>query len=92
MARTTGPILAIGAITLANETIIAGKPMNWRIPVATGFAAGVFALGERVSEPAAVGLAWLAFVSVLLVRLDPATPAPVESLLAWWNQTPRSTT
>ena len=89
MARTTGVILAIGGITLANESIIHRKPIDWRIPVATGLAAGVFALGEKGWEDGAVMVAWLALVTVLMVRLNPPTPAPIESLLAWWNQPPK---
>jgi hypothetical protein len=86
VARSTGVILAIGGITLANESIFHGKPIDWRIPVATGLAAGVFALAEKGWEDGAVGVAWLALITVLMVRLNPPTPAPIESALAWWNQ------
>lgn len=83
MARTTGPILAVGAITLANKSIIHGDPVDWRIPVATGITAGVFALGERAWQDGAVLLAWLALVAVLFVRIDPRQKAPVESFTDW---------
>lgn len=85
MARTVGPILAIGAITVANQSIIHDEPIQWRVPVATAIAAAAFALAEKAWEDGAVALAYLALVSVLFVRLDPKTPAPVESFVSWWN-------
>lgn len=86
MARSTGPILALGGITLANKTIVNGQPMDWRIPIATGLAAGVFALAEKGWEEGAVGIAWLALVTILFVRVDPNVPSPVESAEAFWRQ------
>jgi hypothetical protein len=86
MAQTTGPILAIGGITVFNSTIVHNKPMDWRIPVATGIAAGAFYLAEKAYPPLAVGLAYVALVSVLFVRLDPTVPSPVESFSEWWRR------
>lgn len=83
--RTTGPILAIGGITLANQSIVNGQPINWRIPIATGIAAGMFALAEKGTGDVAVGLAWLALIGVLFVRLQPGVPSPAESFTRWWN-------
>jgi hypothetical protein len=80
MAKSTGPILAIGGITVANQVLLNNKPMDWRIPIATGVSAGLFALLERGWEQGAVALAWLGLVTILLVRIDPKTPAPMESL------------
>lgn len=85
MARSTGPILAIGGVTLFNQTILNGKDIDWRIPVATGFAAAAFALLEKANETLTVGVAWVALLTVLLARVDPKTPAPVETLLKFWN-------
>lgn len=85
MAQSTGPILAIGGITLLNQTILNGHSIDWRVPVATGFAAGAFALMEKANASITVGVAWIALLTVLLVRVDPKTPAPVETLLRYWN-------
>lgn len=85
MARTVGPVLAIGAITVANQTIVHGQPLNWRVPVATGIAAAAFALAEKGWEDGAVMLAYTALIAVLFVRIDPKTPAPVESFVTWWE-------
>lgn len=86
MSRSTGPILAVGGITLVNSTIFHDKPMDWRIPVATAVTAGAFALLEKAFDKAAVGLAWMALIAVLLTRVDPKVPAPVETLNAYFTQ------
>lgn len=86
MARTTGPVLAIGAITIANRTVFNEQPMDWRIPMATAIAAGMFALAERGWGDGATLLAWTALVAVIFTRVDPAVPAPAESALRWWQQ------
>lgn len=79
MSRSTGPVLAVGAITMARDVIVDGLDVDWRVPVATGAAAVGFALLERAWEGLAVGLAWLALVTVLLTRLDPGKPSPAEA-------------
>ncbi|MBG0819139.1 hypothetical protein HS045_33945 [Planomonospora sp. ID82291] len=62
-----------------------GRDIDWRVPVATAFAAGAFALLEKPAPTLAVGMAWVALATVLLARVDPKTPAPVETLLKAWN-------
>ncbi len=83
MARSTGPILAVGAITLTNQVILNNKPMNWKIPVATGFAVAVFSVIEKGWEQGAVALSWMALITILISRTDPAEKSPVENLLDW---------
>lgn len=82
---TTGPILAVGGITMFNQTILNNKPIDWRVPVATGFLAGGFSLLEKGNSSFATGLAWIALLTVLLARVDPKTPSPAETLLKFWN-------
>lgn len=86
MSRTTGPILAVGGITLVNAVVVNGQPIDWRIPIATGLTAGILSLVEQGWERGAVALSYLALVTVLFVRLQPNVPAPVESFSTWWNQ------
>jgi len=81
MAKSTGPMLAVGAITLANRSLLNAKPIDWKIPIGTAIAAGGLALIERASPNIAVGLAWIALVTVLFVRVDRTVPPPAESLL-----------
>lgn len=85
MAETTGPILVIGGITLVNRVIVNEKPMDWRIPIATGVTAGFFALAEKGWPKGAVALAYLALVTTLFTRIDPTVPSPVESITKWLN-------
>jgi hypothetical protein len=86
MSRTIGPILATGAITIANQTVFHDKPMDWRVPIATGLAAVGFSLIERPAPELAVILAWTTFLTVLLTRTDPKVPSPVESAVEWWKK------
>lgn len=85
MARTTGPVLAIGGISLVNKLVSAGQ-VDIRIPVATGFVAVAFSLLERVHAGLAVGIAWIALATIILTRVDPKVPSPAETLLKHWNQ------
>jgi Na+-translocating ferredoxin:NAD+ oxidoreductase RnfD subunit len=87
MSATTGPVLATGAITMFNETILNGKGIDWRVPLATGLAAMGFSLFERAAPKLADVLAWTMLITVLFSRTDPTTPSPTENLLAWWDKT-----
>lgn len=85
--KTTAPILAVGAITFGNRVILNGRPIDWRVPLATLAACAIFAGAEKLWEPGAVGAAYVALVTSLIVPLDPAVPPPLESVAAWWNTT-----
>lgn len=89
MAASTGPVLAIGAITVINRTVFNDKPMDWRIPIATGIAAALFGLAEKAVGNVARNVAFLALAAVVLGRVDPKVPSPAESALAWFNSTSR---
>lgn len=69
-----------------NQVILNKQEIDWRVPVATGFAALSFGFLEKVNEKLTVGVAWVALLTVLLVRIDPKKPAPVETLLKVWNR------
>lgn len=86
MAQTTGIVLAIGGITLANQVIFNDQEMDWKIPIATGIAALTFSGIEKANAQIGVGLAYVALVAVLFTRIDPKVPSPTESALAWWNK------
>lgn len=91
MAKTTGPILAVGAISVANRVIFNDEEMDWRIPIATGIATMIFAAAEKAYPRGAIRVAWLALVTVIFARTG-RTPAPVESAAAWWEKGPRKST
>lgn len=84
MAQSTGPILALTAITVGNRSIVGGKPVDFRVIAAGGLTAGLAALGERAMPDVVPALAWLALVTTLFVPTG-GTPSPIESLLAWWQ-------
>lgn len=86
MSKTTGPVLAMGAITVANRTVFNSQPMDWRVPIATGLLAVGFNLAERVWPQGAVILAWTGMATIVLTRTQANVPSPVESAVAWWNK------
>lgn len=86
MSRALGPILATGAVTVVNQTVFHDQPMDWRVPIATGLAGIGFTLVERIAPDIAVVLAWTAFATVMLTRVDPRVPSPVESAVTWWEK------
>lgn len=87
MSASTGPILAVGTITLFNDIVIHHKTwqQDSRVVVGTVVAALGLGLVERVSTELAVGIAWTALVALLFVRLDPKTPSPIESFMSWYQ-------
>lgn len=86
MSRTIGPILATGALTVVNQTVFHDKPMDWRVPIATGLAAVGFSLAEKGAPQLAVVVAWTTLLTVLLTRTNPTVPSPVESAVEWWKK------
>jgi hypothetical protein len=85
MAESTGPVLAIGALTLANRVVFNDRAMDWRVPIGTAIAAVMFAGAERAVGRTAVYVAYLALVTSVFARVDPAVPSPAESALKWFN-------
>lgn len=86
MSASTGPILAVGGLTLANRVVFNDKPMDWKVPIATAIAAVLFSGAERALGDTAVKLAYLALITTVFVRIDPSVPSPAESALAWFNE------
>jgi hypothetical protein len=87
MARSTGIILVVGGISLANEAVFAPiasggaikVDFNWRIVPATLVAAALLGGLEQISAKMAVGVAYISLITVIFARLGNA-PAPVENL------------
>jgi len=83
VARSTGIVLAIGAVTLANEAIFAPMAghkvdVNWRVvPATLGLALALGAL-EKIAPDFAVGLAWLALITAVAIPLGNA-PTPLDN-------------
>jgi hypothetical protein len=86
MAASTGPVLAIGAITLTNRVVFNNQPMDWKIAIGTGIAAIIFAGAESLIGPQIPrGIALIALVAIVFTRIDPQVPSPAESAVKWWN-------
>jgi hypothetical protein len=86
VAESTGPILAVGAITVANRTVFNDQPMDWKVPIGTAIAAVLFAGMERAVGRSAVMLAYLALITSVFARVDPSVPSPAESALKWFDE------
>lgn len=86
MAESTGPVLAIGAITLANRVVFNDEPMDWKLPIGTALAALLFSGAERAVGRSAVYMAYLALITVVFARVDKSVPSPAESALRWFNE------
>lgn len=89
MSRSTGPIIAAGALTWANNYLLSDQPDDLftatvRIGIGTGLAAGILYGVERLAPDLAVALAWAAVVTVLFVRVPPNSrnPTPLERALS----------
>jgi len=80
MAASTGPVLAVGAISFANGWVLNNQPPDFKILLGTAIAAGGLALFEHVSRELAVGIAWIALVTVIFTR-QKGKPSPAENLL-----------
>lgn len=85
MSATTGPVLAIGAITMINQNVLHDRPVNWKVPVATGIGAGMFAIVERAQPKAAEMVVWAAMITILFSRIN-GVPSPTETFLDWWTK------
>ncbi len=93
MARSTGPILAAGAISIGNNVIVNHKPFTLWQPLAVGVSAVVFAGAEHIpgGEILVVGVAWIVLVSVLFVPIGKApaghrNATPAENFAHWLGQ------
>lgn len=74
-ARSTGPMVAAGAITWANLTLFEPRggfelDTTMRIAVATGLGAGFLSLVDRASPELAYGLSLVVLLTVLFVPVD----------------------
>jgi hypothetical protein len=79
MAKSTGPILAVGAISFGNQWLF-NHDLDFKILLGTGIAALCLAGAEHVSAPIAVGIAYIALVTITLTRVG-GKPSPAENLL-----------
>lgn len=84
MAKSTGPLLAAGAVRVGNDSIINGQPIDWKMPLGIGVVAAVFAGLEHIPgvDVLVAGVAWIALVTMLLTRSH-GKPSPAENFAKW---------
>lgn len=85
MSGTTGPVLALGAITIINQSVMHDTPFDFRVVIATGAAAVMFIPLEKAFPKAATMLAWTALAAVLLTRIN-GVPSPSETFVDWFEK------
>lgn len=86
MADSTAPLLMAGGAT-ALADYMEGHGVEWRVILATGLAASVFALLEKANHQLAVGGAWVAFVGSMVAPRSGGRPSPISVFLDQWNRT-----
>jgi hypothetical protein len=80
MSKSTGPILAVGAISYGNSWVF-NHDEDFKILLATGVAALMLAGLEKISPPLAVGIGYIALVTITFTRVN-GKPSPAENLLS----------
>lgn len=78
MGQTTGPILAVGGLTLAADLAGGHDRIDPRVVLGTTVAAVMLGMAERAWPDGARALAWAALVTVMFVRVREDRPAPAE--------------
>jgi hypothetical protein len=80
MANSTAPMLLVGGMEFANEYLASGT-IDIKVLLATGIAAGGLAAIEQIPgfEPIAVGIAWIAFITLMFTRLN-GKPSPIDTI------------
>ncbi len=81
MAASTGIVLAMGAIIVANDTLVKKRPVNFKAILATGILALVLAGLDKASPELATGMAMVAFATAMVAPLG--GPSPAQSLLTF---------
>ncbi|HLI36946.1 MAG TPA: hypothetical protein VKV80_06345 [Streptosporangiaceae bacterium] len=73
-------MLVLTGVSFGNEWILNRQPPDFRILLAGGVATVLLAGLEKVNASLAVGLAYIALVTVTLTRVG-GKPSPAENLL-----------
>jgi hypothetical protein len=86
MSNSTAPILLAGGATAVAD-YMEGEGIKWQVLLATGLAAGVFALLEKTDPPLITGVAWIAFIGTLLAphKIAGKDSSVVQVFLNQWN-------
>ena len=85
MSATAAPVLGIAGITVFRDVVIGDKKLTdmFKIIAAAGIGVVVFAGLEKVNRQAAVGVAYLALVTAVVVPMG-GRPSFAEQVTGWW--------
>lgn len=80
MAKSTAPMVLTTLVSFGNQWLGNNK-FDPKILVAGAIATGGLALVEKIPDmqPVAVGIAWIAFATLMLTRLN-HKPSPIDNL------------
>jgi hypothetical protein len=83
MAKSTMPILITGGLTVLNNQVIDNESWSDALPVVVMTGAVALALGglEQVSPTFAIGLAWIAVITRLLIGGDQSVVAKFNKFI-----------
>lgn len=86
MSATAGPVLGIAGITVFRDVVIGNKSLTdmFKVLAAAGIGVVAFAGFEKVNRQAAVGVAYLALVTTIVVPMG-GRPSFAEQLTGWWS-------
>ena len=87
MSATAAPILGIAGITVFRDVVIGNKQLTdtFRVIAAAGIGVVVFAGFEKVNRQAAVGIAYLALLTSVVVPYG-GRPSFAEQVMGWWGK------
>ena len=86
MSATAAPVLGIAGITVFRDVVIGDKSLTdmFKVIAAAGIGVVVFAGMEKVNRQAAVGVAYLALVTAVVVPMG-GRPSFAEQVTGWWG-------
>jgi hypothetical protein len=88
MAASTGPILAIAAITLFNDIVIENNSFTdeLRVVAAAGIGVLLFDGIEKINPLLAVGVAYIALVTAIVAPIGKGNTSFASRAATWFNQ------
>jgi hypothetical protein len=86
MSATAAPVLGIAGITVFRDVVIGDKALTdmFKVIAAAGIGVVAFAGLEKINRQAAIGIAYLALMTAVVVPMG-GRPSFAEALTGWWS-------